>query len=367
MLPIINDDLTVLMNAIHYRPAVSVILPFDSKTNLTSEFQHSLKFAFDEVERRLAAEYPGDQAINVMNKLHHLTDQLEVNKRKKGIALFASPIFEKLVYLNVEVEPKILVDESFEIRDLVYDAKESQLHYLLLILGGDECKLFLGNHFHLLPVKMQIPSTLEAYINDPPQRVTNFSDPDAFKEAQVEKLMRSVDKELSNTLLKHKLNVFVAGSKSILGVFKSITHNEKNIENYIEGNYLEKSLNQLHQIIQPFILEWKHSRQLKLLQQIEDAANQKKLAIGIEQVWNDIYNKKGRLLIVEKDFMASGEHVNDGFIFYKPTTSENKFSHMHDVVDDAMELILTNGGDVVFVDNGLLNSYEHIALIKYYS
>lgn len=366
MLPIINDDLTLLMNAVHYRPAVSIILPFHTKTNLASEFQHSLKFAMNEVERKLSAEYPFEQAITVMNKLHHLTDKLEVNKNKKGVALFASPIFEKLIYLNVDVEPKTVVEESFEIRDIVYDAKESQVHYLLLMLGGDKCQLFLGNHFHLLPVKMQVPSTLEDYINDAPQRVTNFSDPDAFKEAQVEKLIRSVDKELSNTLHEHKLPVFVAGSKSILGVFKSISHNEKSIEQYIEGNYFDKSLNQLQQIIQPFIQEWRRRRQLNLLQQIEEAANQKKLAVGMEQVWNDIYNKKGRLLVVEKDFIASGEHVNDGFVFYKPTSTENKYSYMHDVVDDAIELILTNGGDVAFVENGLLDSYDHIALIKYY-
>lgn len=367
MVPIAGDQLKQVMDAVHYRPAVSVILPFHTKSSLNSEFKQTLKFSLDEVERKLFSEYPQELSRIVMRKLHHLSDGLPVNTTKKGIALFASPVFEKLVYLDVEVEPKIVIDESFEIRDLVYNRKELQLHYLLLLISVEECRLFLGDHHHLLPVKMQVPAKLADYIHDAPERVTNFSDPGMFKEIQVEKMLRSVDKELTDLLHEHHLPVFVMGSTPVLGLYRTITHNPKAIFEFIEGNYIDRNAHQLHQLLQPHLAEWKHQLQLQLLRQIENAANQKKLAAGIKQVWQHIFDKNGRLLIVEKEFMVSCEQVLDGKLVFKERSKESVFSHAHDAVDDAIELILKNGGDVAFVEKGLLTPYDHIALIKFYA
>ena len=44
---------------------------------------------------------------------------------------------------------------------------------------------------------------------------------------------------------------------------------------------------------------------------------------------------------------------------------QNDF-HIKDAVDDFIEMVLHSGGDVEFVDEGILNGYEHIALIEYY-
>ena len=44
----------------------------------------------------------------------------------------------------------------------------------------------------------------------------------------------------------------------------------------------------------------------------------------------------------------------------------NKFSYIKDAVDDVIEKILEAGGDVEFVEPGILESYNHIALIQYY-
>jgi Bacterial archaeo-eukaryotic release factor family 3 len=367
MLPIAGDQLKLVMDAVHYRPAVSVILPFHTKSNLNAEFKQSLKFSLDEAERKLSADYPKELAAIVMRKLHHLSDGLLVNTSKKGVALFASPVFEKLIYLDVEVESKIVIDESFEIRDLVYNRNESQLHYLLLLVSGEECRLFLGNHQHLLPVKIQVPSTLADYRHDAPQRVANFSDPGAFKEILVEKFLRGVDKELTDLLHEHHLPVFVTGSTPILGLFRTVTHNAKAITKYIEGNYIERNTHQLQQLIQPHLEEWKRQIQIQLLRQIETAANQKKLSAGIEQVWQSIYDKNARLLVVEKEFMVSCEQVQNGKVVFNERTSEPGFSRTHDAVDDAIEAILKNGGDVAFVEKGLLTPYEHIALIQFFS
>ena len=64
--------------------------------------------------------YAGDEEIKGIIK------NLNFNTYKKSIAIYVSPVFEKVLYLDIAVEEKIIIDESFEIRDLVSCKREIQ-------------------------------------------------------------------------------------------------------------------------------------------------------------------------------------------------------------------------------------------------
>ena len=55
---------------------------------------------------------------------------------------------------------------------------------------------------------------------------------------------------------------------------------------------------------------------------------------------------KGRLLVVAKNYMYAAEHGDSEDIIYKAAEPYNKFSHIKDAVDDVIEKVLENGGDV---------------------
>ena len=99
--------------------------------------------AADKVEQELLENYPDEMGFLVMHKLRAIIKNLNFNTHKKSIAIYVSPVFEKVLYLDIAVEEKIIIDESFEIRDLVYSKK--QLHkYLVLLLSGKESRMYLG-------------------------------------------------------------------------------------------------------------------------------------------------------------------------------------------------------------------------------
>jgi hypothetical protein len=86
----------------------------------------------------------------------------------------------------------------------------------------------------------------------------------------------------------------------------------------------------------------------------------------MEEVWTAASHKNGHLLIVEKDFMFPAHQGHHGDRIYKEEASHLKPFYIRDAVDDVMEKVLQNGGDVEFVDNGVLKDYGQIALIRYY-
>ncbi len=359
-----TPEIREVMDTVHYMPSISIILPFEPKMNPKAEIIHTLKFAADKVERELRKDYPTGMADLIMQKLRTIYKNLNFNTHKKSIAIYVSSVFEKVLYLDITVEEKIIVDESFEIRDLVYSKK--QLHkYLVLVLTAKEYRIYLGNTTSFVRIVSNTPESVDTYVNDVPEKTANFTDADARREIMMNKFLRHVDNSLNIILKAYHLPLFVVGTERITGHFNKLTRHRASVIDYIPGSYVDASAEELKQVLKPFVCDWEKILQKDILHQIEEARNQKRLSTGIHDVWHDAASYNGMLLVIEKGYMYAAQHGTNDEI-YPLAEPYNKFSYIKDAVDDVIEKVLENGGDVEFVEKGLLESYQHIALIKYY-
>ena len=80
----------------------------------------------------------------VIIKLKNLFNTLNYNTHKKSIAIFVSPVVEKVFYFEMEMKKQIVIDPSFKISDLVNCKKESK-EYLVLLLSDGFSKMYLSN------------------------------------------------------------------------------------------------------------------------------------------------------------------------------------------------------------------------------
>ncbi|MFI5151848.1 MAG: hypothetical protein ACHQET_00860 [Chitinophagales bacterium] len=361
---IISKEESALVGA-KYMPAVSIILSFEPKMSLQHELEYKLKMTLRKVEKELLAGYTAEHAIPVLSKLYRLVHDLNYNTHKKSIAIFASPVVEKVFYLDVPVEEKIIIDESFEIRDLVYSKKQT-IQYLILLLSGKSSKMWLGNCSKFILLKSNIPDHVQAYYRDLPERVANFSDQKKQKEILLDKFLRHMDEGLSLILSAYPLPVFVLAPERVIGHFKKITKHEKNIIQCIHGNYEEATEAEIREILKPHIADWNKIKSQDILQQIGKAKDERKLVCGIQGVWEASSHKNAKLLVVEKNFMFPAQHSSSPDHIYEHDPNSNNPFYIKDAVDDVMEKVLESGGDVEFVDNGLLENEGHIALIKFF-
>lgn len=361
----IFPDANVLIETPHYLPAVSIILPFEPMMSLKSELEYKLKRALEKIEAELMTNYPVEKAMPVILKLQHLLNNVNYFTHKKSIAIFVSPLIEKVYYLDIPVEEKIMVDESFEIRDLVYSKKEN-VQYLVLILSAEKSKMFLGNCSKFVMIKSNVPNNIAAYKNDAPERVSNFSDPSKRKEILLEKFLHHMDDDLSLIVKAYNFPVFVIGPEKVLGYFRKISKNSEKLVEFIHGNYNDATETEICKALEPYIKDWKKIKQQNLLQELAKAVDYEKAAFGMQDVWQAASNKNGRLLIVEKDFMYAAQHGAEKDKIYKAGFASNNPFYIKDAVDDVVEKVLQNGGDVEFVENDLLEDYGRIAMIKFY-
>ncbi|MEY4702856.1 MAG: hypothetical protein RIR96_753 [Bacteroidota bacterium] len=360
-------DLSVeeVLQSTHYLPCISLIMPFDPKMGLKKEVNHKLKLAANQIKRQVFEQYPEEKAKSVTDKLMMLIDGLNYNTHKKSVAIFVSPIFEKVIYLDMPVEEKMIIDESFEIRDLILNKKETQ-QYLLVLLSGKWTKVYLGHNGDMNRVTVHFSDNIEAYKNDIPEKVANFSDEQKRKEILLAKFLRQTDNGLAQLLHMYQGPVFVMGTVKTIGHFKQLTKNASRIVDYIAGNFEEKTDHELQSIMRPYLINWKQVRQKSVLKMVEDAMDKRRLVHGVHEVWRSASQKQGRVLVVEKSYRYEAEHT-DSLTDIRGMEKENTTPfYIKDAVDDIIEKVLMSGGSIEFVDDGMLIGYNHIALVEYY-
>jgi hypothetical protein len=363
MLPLFTREEQEVINVSNCQPAVSIIMPFEPKMGVKAELEHALRMACQQVEKELRANYTADRADLVSDKLYALVKKLDYSTYKKSIALFVSPLLERVLYLEIPVERKVIVDESFEIRDLVYSKKE--LHKdLVLVLSCERSRIFMGNTTSLIRLASNRPQQLAVIRNDHRERL---ADPSCRKEMMLDKFLQYVDTGLDIILKAYSLPLFVMGTDETLGHFRKITRHQNNISGYIHGNYDDAGEAVIREVISPYVADWKKVIEHNLLLRLHAAMAARKLAIGIKDVWKHATCGKGRLLVVEKNDMVAAVHGNAEEILYEDELRvADKSLLIKDAVDDVIEKVLAAGGDVEFVEEGMLAGYEHIALIDYF-
>ena len=105
-------------------------------------------------------------------------------------------------------------------------------------------------------------------------------------------------------------------------------------------------------------------KERNLLLQIEAAKSRGQLAVGINEVWNAANERRGKLLIAEKDilFPANSSKMESETTFYgflQTTTMPAT-----DVVNETIEKVLQEGGAIEFVENGSLKNYQQMVMIQ---
>ncbi|MEO5565010.1 MAG: hypothetical protein ABIR18_16305 [Chitinophagaceae bacterium] len=351
-----------VVESIHYRPSVSIIMPFEPQMHAKAELTQRLTSIANKVEEQIKTNYSDEIAVLVVEKLRTAIKNLNFNNFKKSIAIYISPVFEKVLYLDIPLQEKVIVNGSFKARDLL-SAKEVLRRYLVLVVTGTSSKVYLGNSSSLIKVKANVPDHISAFENDPPERVGNFSDPAHRKEVLLKKFLHATDDGLKLLLHAYPLPVFVIGSKKVIGYFNALTKNEKNIAGYIHGSYEDATETQINELLIPYLNDWPRVKTNDLFRQIENAKDAEKLASGIRNVWKQAVQHKGRLLILEKSFTGPSQQITSEPVIYMPKVRYTRYSNIKDAVDEIIERVLESGGDVEFVDDGSLNDHQHICLI----
>lgn len=369
-----NTDLSELLK-IKGEPCISLIIPTHRLSPERRVDEPVLKKAIARAKELLKGSYSNEIAATLSARLDELLHSIDFMHSQEGLGLFVSHSIKEVVRFPFPVKEKIIVKESFELRELIcLDNYASE--YFLLELNEKSARLFKGSIEELHEIKDgNFPLKHEnLYEYAKPTRGSSYvgnsfvkafeKDKSIMEEIRMKEFLGEVDERLKKYLSQNAF-LFVTGTEKNIALFKSISEHEKNIIDMISGNASYTDLHQLGMLT--WLKMWAHvnNETLELIPTYEEKKGEGLGVEGIKDVWQAATAGRGLKLLVEKDFSAEG--------FVKEDTNSLHFeipapghTVKHDVIDDIIKTVLDKGGDVAFFETGYLTRHQRIALITRY-
>lgn len=347
-------------------PAISILIPTHPQYPKFKVDREHMISLLNDAELQLRHQFSKQKADQMMERLHETVNGINYNQLSKGLAIYVSPHHEKVIHLPFEVTEKVIVDDSFEVRDLVYAAKLNR-QYLVVIISQNKVMTTMGYGGAFIPVKYKdMPDNVKDVVNSHSFPGWDYLDTKAYEEKNIQNYLHFIDEVIEKAIRNTDFPVIMMGDTKLLGYIRNNTSNAKRIIGYVEGNYERISTADLRKKVEPFLNNLSESEESKAMDLLGGAVSKNTFAGGLSEVWRAAAEGRARLLLVEKDYRQSAHLDEDGFTLIVEDQPANPYKRIADAVDDIIELVLKNNGDVMFVDNGKLAAYQRIAVVTRY-
>lgn len=318
----------------------ALLMPYNPKMMPRQEIDALVRSSLGQAQKQL-------QDQKVFNKLKQVVETLNSSTNREGVAIFVSEAVEKVIYLSFPIEHQVIVNKPILVRDIA-DHNPLNRDYLILLLSSKESKMYLsnGNGMHL--VKSNVPQTMYAYRNEVPTPTGNFSDVDERREVMLNKFLHHMDLGLGSVLRIYPHPVLVVATERVAGHFEHLTQHGHRIAGYVYKDGINAGADELKVMLAPFLSNWKETRSELIVRQMEKAVSDGKLACGIHEASKAVRCHNSRMIICAEESLEKTDFCS------------------RDEIDELVEGVIQNGGEVVKIAKELLEPFGPVAVIRYY-
>ncbi|MBK1439923.1 hypothetical protein JHJ32_08005 [Parapedobacter sp. ISTM3] len=354
---------------------VSIIIPLHPPSTDRTGDTTVLRTAIGKALQYLADRFGQHTVAPLQSSLDEMAVHTIMPHHALGIGLFVSTHIKLHTSFFFPVEEKIVVSDSFEIRDLLFQMQYAS-PYWVLHLANKGTSLFeglLGNlrevqdgHFptrHKDTLEYSRPSPGPGYAGDATARKTEH-DQSYVKKLRYERFLKKTD-TLLDTYITPQSGLIIAGVELNLSAFKRQTRHGVSIVGRINGNYTDDP-QRLSALAWDIAKLHTDQRVKELIGRLNEKIGASLIITGLHEIWKAAKEGRAYRLLVEKDYRIPGFLVigDDRHLYLAPPTKAHII--LPDAIDGLMETVLSKSGDVVPVENGWLASYQRVVLIARY-
>lgn len=355
----------MMLAARHGYPCLTITLPTHRTSPENRQDPIRLRNLTRQAAERLTAEFGKRDAEPLLQALEQLADSIDHAHNLDGLALFVSADLARFDRLPCPLPERVIIDESFFTRDLVYALNRSP-HYWVLVLSEQPTRLFEAFRDDLqevttgsFPMFHTGPGGERSLPNDPAINASRFRD----EHHRI--FFREVDRALTTVLASEDLPVVVIGVDRWLSFFNEVTSNAPKIIATFLGNYDRASGHELGKLVWPTVQEKMAERCAAVLGELAVAVGGQRSASTLGEVWRFAQEGRGATLVVEEGYHEAATLDETGLRLL-PAGEGGGPTALDDAVDAVIATVLEKGGRVVFVNDGTLTAHSRIALILRY-
>lgn len=319
---------------------------------------------------RLESWKTEEQRDAYLKQLDEAFKEVDFTHSGEGIGIYASNEYVRIVRFPFPVEKTILVSDRFSCRELMY-YRNFIREYYVLSLEKKQLHLYHGKDRHIEELhNADFPLILDndyEYTKPSPVGlpgsfgVKSFErDKSIILEIRLIDLMKEADRKLDGYF--EKLPVLLAGGEKEIGEYLQITKHKKEFFAQIRGIYPAEEKNKLGEVCRESIRERRRKDQHYLVDDLRELFGRELLTSGLEQVWKAGFEGKGLELFVETNFRQRAWISPDRYYLNSRNIPGKNYDHCADAVEETIRVIAEKNGKITFVDDGILEEFDRIAL-----
>lgn len=342
-------------------PALSILLPTHRTFPDNKQDPILVKNLVDEATTRLSEEFSTRELEPLIKKLETLVSEIDYPHTLDGLALYVSHDFAKLYYLPFSVPARVIIDQTFATRDLVYGMHRS-LRYWVLLLSQASTRLLAGTGETLEEVDDQ--NFLMQMTGPGATTALPFDSDSSYMDDRHRRFFQQVDRTFTDYAKDEELPLVLGGVDRQISFFQEVSQYGSAIAGTITGNFDRSPLHELAPQVWSIIQGVREDQQVSALQELDNAMSAQKVVSTIGEVWRLAQEGRGKLLLVEKNYHVPAILNNSGN--FELVDQAGGTDVMDDAVDEIIEAVLAKGGNIAMVDDGSLSAHQQIALILRY-
>jgi hypothetical protein len=359
-----RNDIQFLQSLRGY-PALSILAPTHRNFPENRQDPIRIKNLVKQAGERLLAEFSKREVEPLLSRVEALAAAIDYNYALDGLALFVNQDLAQKFYLPFQVKERVVVDQTFATRDLVYALNRSP-RYWVLALSEQTTRLYEGWRDTLIEVTANgFPMAQEGPgVTEPMPGGFGISK-SAYRDERHRQFFRQVDAALGQMAATDPLPLMLVGVDRNQAFFNEVSANKNLIAATLTGSHDKTPAHELAKLVWPLVQEHLARQHREILQEMEAAVNAGKYASGIDAAWRFAHEGRGAVLLVEEDFHYPAQADASGLRLAPANdlTGPNVFD---DAVDELIETVLGKGGRVTFVENGALAGHQRLAMILRY-
>jgi hypothetical protein len=345
-------------------PSVSLLAPTHRTAPANRRDRIVVKNLMTDGLERLHGEFKKREVAPLVRNLDKLVDEVDWEHALDGLALFASREDATAIQLPFRVRPRFIIDATFATRDLVFALNRAP-HYRVLVLTEKPTRLFDAT----TTVLTEVTSKPFPMVHTGPGGASRLPGGQGINRSAVRdeahrEFFRKVDRALSVLQKEERLPVVLVGVDRYLAFYQEITEDPDAIVGAVAGSHDAPKPSALGKLVWPVFKAGNTLRRTRALARLHEAVSLNRHASGIDQVWRAAFEKRCQTLLVETTFEHPAELSPTGDRLL-PYTGRGAAA-LDDSIDELIERVIADGGDVFFYEDGVLDLHERIAAILRY-
>lgn len=335
---------TIIMNTHQTRPAIQ-------------QDMLTLKNLAKEAEERVLSLYDSKTAEAILRQLKNTINTIDFSRNDKSLIFFICAEFGHYLSLPTSVKNRVVIDKTFATRD-VYRAMHETTTYYVLALSRKKARLIKAVNDHGEELKNAPFPLFNPEYNKQRAKLS----PDDIEEALIVEFFNNVDKALWEVIHNNDLPVVIASEIRNYNIFSKISRLKNKIIGRVPLLHEEAKVHQIVAEARHLVEKNLEKETKKQLSKLEKAINNQRFLTDYTEVWNAIQQGRGRTLFVKKGFHQPAVFVN-GHVALIEKVMKDAPLVVEDIIDEMIEKMINQKGEVVFIDGNHLDRFNGIALI----